>query len=169
MAPRKSSPSGPSDPAPEGYPTVCSWLITADTRRLMRFLTDVFGAEELALLATPEGVVAHAEMRVGDTVVLLFDTPDGWPATPSHQRIYVDDADDVVERAIRAGGELVTSVSELFWGDRVGRIRDPLDNIWWIQQRGPMFDDDELARRATDPAFEEAMRLMGTSLIEART
>ncbi len=168
MAPETNDPTAPPDVTPDGYSTVCSWLVTADTKRLMRFLTEVFGAEELALLAAPDGRVAHAEVRICDTVLLLFDTPEGWPATPSHHRIYVGDADAVVERALGAGAQLVTPVTELFWGDRVGRIRDPLDNIWWVQQRGPVLDEEDMAQRSADPTFEEAMALMGTSLVEAR-
>jgi PhnB protein len=168
MTPPLHSSSEPSPSIPEGYTTVAPWLVTADTRRLMRFLDEAFGAEELALLATPDGTVAHAEMRIGDVVVLLFDTPPGWPATPSHLRIYVADADAAVERAVVAGAGLVTPVSELFWGDRVGRVRDPLDNIWWVQEGGAPLDPEEVARRATEPDFEAAMTLMGTSLTEAR-
>jgi uncharacterized glyoxalase superfamily protein PhnB len=153
---------------PDGYATVTSWLISADTRRLMTFLGEAFGAEDIAVLESPDGAVAHAEVRIGEVVVLLFDTPDGWPATPSHLRIYVDDADEAVADAIAAGAELVTPVSELFWGDRVGRVRDPLDNIWWIQQRGPSLSAEEIERRASDAVLGDAMELMATSLIDAR-
>ena len=72
-------------------------------------------------------------MRIGDSIVMLFDAKENWPPTPGFFRLFVEDADAVCARAVEAGGSPVTEVTELFFGDRVGRISDPAGNIWWIQ------------------------------------
>jgi PhnB protein len=143
---------------PDGYTTVTPWLISRDTPRLIEFVKQAFGAIELSRLIRADGRVGHAEVRIGDAVVMLFDTPPGWPPTPGFLRLYVEDADKVHRQAVAAGGISVTEVTHLFFGDRVGRIRDPLGNVWWIQARVEEVSADEMQRRLTDPVFAEAMR-----------
>lgn len=145
------------DPVPQGYHTVTPWIISRDSVRLIEFLKQAFGAEELACLAGEDGSVQHAEVRIGDSVVMMFDARPEWPATPGFLRLYVDDADAVHRRAVAAGGTSVTEVTHLFFGDRVGRVRDPLGNLYWIQTRVEDVSPEEMERRLGDPEFIRAM------------
>jgi len=143
---------------PDGYTTVTPWIIGRDTAGLLDFLATAFDAEELARVHNEDGGIGHAETRIGDAVVLAFDARPEWPDTPCFLRLYVADADETFRRALAAGAEAVTEPTELFWGDRVGRVRDPFGNVWWVQQRVAEPTPEEMADRATRPEFVEAMR-----------
>jgi len=109
------------------------------------------------------GAIGHAEARIGDSIIMMFDSP--FPvATPGLLRLYVEDGDAVFGRALAAGATPVTRLTELAWGDRGGRVRDPLGNIWWIQERVEEPTPDELARRFQDPKFSKAMRYVQSTL-----
>jgi uncharacterized glyoxalase superfamily protein PhnB len=153
-----------SDSHPAGYGAVTPWIISADSVRLIEFITAAFGGQELARMAGPDGGIGHAEVRVGDSVVMMFDARDGWPDTPAFLRLYVADADATYQQALAAGASPVTEVTGLFFGDRVGRVRDPLGNIWWIQAHVEDVDPAELARRPRDPAAAAALQYVESSL-----
>lgn len=103
------------------------------------------------------GVVGHAEMRIGNAIVMMFDARPEWPATPAFLRLYVADADATHRQAVAAGGTSVTEVTELFWGDRVGRVRDPFGNLYWIQTRVADLTEEQMMARMNDPEFVRAM------------
>jgi len=153
--------------APPGYATVTPWIISRDTARLIAFTKDAFGAEELGRMPGPGGSIGHAEVRIGDSVVMMFDARDGWPDTPAFLRLYVADAAETCARALAAGASLITSVTPLFFGDQVGRVRDPLGNLWWLQAHVEDVDPAELMTRPQDPAAAEALRYVETSLDDA--
>ncbi|MER0443365.1 VOC family protein [Streptomyces sp. Edi4] len=143
---------------PRGYSTVTPWIISADAARLIDFMKEAFGGEELGRMVGADGRVEHAEVRIGDAVVMMFDrhSPD-WPDTPAFLRLFVEDADAVHRQAVTAGATSVTEVTELFFGDRVGRVRDPLGNLWWIQTHIEDISPEEQQRRLVKPEFVEAM------------
>jgi PhnB protein len=142
---------------PDGYTTVTPWLISTDTSAELEFIRVAFDGEELARVVGEDGRIGHAETRIGDAIVLLFDAPEDWPPTPCFLRLYVEDADETYRRAQAAGAHPVTEPTELFWGDKVGRVRDPLGNLWWIQQRVAEPTPDEIVERAGRPEFVKAM------------
>lgn len=142
---------------PEGYTTVTPWIISGDTAGLIDYLKEVFDAEEIARLVGADGRIGHAEVRIGDSIVMMFDARPGWPPTPAFLRLYVEDADATHRRAVAAGGTSVTEVTHLSFGDRVGRVRDPLGNLWWIHTRVEEVSPAELERRMSDPEFVKAM------------
>jgi PhnB protein len=146
------------DPVPEGYGTVTPWVISEDTVRLLDFVAKAFDATELARLEREDGGIGHAEARIGDSVVMMFDGRPEWGDTPAFLRLFVEDAEATSRKAVAAGASIVTEVTELFWCDRVGRVRDPLGNVWWLQERGPDLSPEEIGDRAVDPQFAEAMR-----------
>lgn len=150
-------------PIPEGYGTVTPWVVTSDTRRLLEFIKQAFDAEELGRVEVEGGAIGHAEARVGDSIVMMFDSPFPVP-TPGLLRLYVADADAVFGRAVAAGATVVTRLTELAWGDRVGRVRDPLGNLWWIQERVEEPTPEEVARRFQDPKYAEAMQYVQSTL-----
>lgn len=103
-------------------------------------------------------------MRIGDSVVMMLDARDGWPETPAFLRLYVADADATHRRAVAAGATSVTEVTGLLFDDRVGRVRDPLGNIWWIQAHVEDVDPAEMACRPREPGAMEALGYVETSL-----
>jgi uncharacterized glyoxalase superfamily protein PhnB len=138
-------------PTPASYRTVTPWVITPDTAAMIEFCCEVFDAEEITRVHGEHGRVDHAEIQVGDSIVMLFDSRPGWPQTPAFLRVFVEDADAVQARAVAAGGTSLTAVTERFFGDRIGRIVDPFGNIWWIQS--PVEDEtpDAMHTSATRP------------------
>jgi PhnB protein len=149
---------------PEGYMAVTPWIISRNTAGLLDFVRDAFDAEELARVVVEDGTIGHAEFRISDAIVMGFDAKAGWPDTPAFMRLYVDDADETFRRAVEAGGTPVTEVTHLFWGDRVGRVRDPFGNLWWIQARIEDVDEAEMIRRMSDREWLQRMAYVQGSL-----
>jgi uncharacterized glyoxalase superfamily protein PhnB len=142
---------------PEGYTTVTPWIIGHDTAGLMDWLTRAFNAKEISRLVGPDNRIGHAEMHLGDAIVMMFDSKPEWPRTPAFLRLYVEDADASFAQAVAAGGEAVTNVTHLAFGDRVGRVRDPFGNLYWVQTHIEDVSEDEMNRRWTDPVWAERM------------
>ncbi|SMC71020.1 VOC family protein [Lentzea albidocapillata] len=153
---------------PEGYHTVTPWLISRGrTAELIDFITEVFDATELGRVGeAPE--IGHAEVRIGDSVVMLFDQPN-WQPTPAFLRLYIADDAATLKRAVELGSRVVTEPTELFWGDRVSRFADPVGNLWWLHQRVAEPTGDELAARMADPKFVEAMNYVQSAEFTPRT
>lgn len=152
---------------PDGYTAITPWIISADTSQLIEFLVTAFDAKELARVPNADGSIGHAEIRIGDAVVMAFDAPKGSEPMPAFIRLFLPDARVGFARAIGAGGTEVTKPTLLAFGDRVARIRDPLGNIWWLQQRVEDVSDTEMQQRWTDPRWSEPMAYVQNSLIEA--
>ncbi|WP_370970513.1 VOC family protein [Amycolatopsis sp. cg9] len=146
-----------ASPVPAGYTTVTPWIIGRDTAALLDFLKRAFDAEELGRVVGDDGKIGHSEVRIGDAVVMAFDAPADWAETPAFLRLYVPDSEETQRRAIAAGATEVTRQTVLFFGDRVGRVRDPFGNLWWIQTRLEDLDEAEMARRAQLSEHIEAM------------
>ena len=154
---------------PEGYGSVTPWLISRDSAAVIRFLEAAFGAAEIAgsRMHNPDGSIAHVEVRIGSSIVMLFDSYPGWPQTPGFFRVFVADADATHREALRAGATSVTDVTELFWGDLVSRVRDPFGNIWWLQSHARDVSPDEMHARMEDPELVAAMRYVQETLVDA--
>ncbi len=110
---------------PAGYTSVAPWIVTSDSRRLLDFITDAFDGVDPAIVPLEDGTIGHAEIRIGDTVVLAFDQRDGWPDTPSFLRVWVQDADLALARDTAAGARIVTGAATSAFGQRGARMRDP--------------------------------------------
>ena len=149
---------------PEGYTAVAPWVVTDDTGAFFAFVTRAFGGAELARVRTEDGLVGHGEIRVGDTVVLAFDRHDDWPAVPSLLRVFVPDADDAFARAVAAGGQVVTSLTDNAFGQRGGRVKDPFGNIWWVVSHVEDVPEEEMWRRLQSPVYAESMRVAQETL-----
>ncbi len=166
--PHESKVAATVRPVPSGYTAVTPWIISKDTSKLFEFMKKAFGAREITRVPSADGArIDHAEFRIGDAVVMAFDTRPEWPETPGFLRLFVDDADSVYQKALDAGATSITRVTALFFGDRVGRVRDPLGNLWWIQTHAEDVDPADLPRRAADKKNVEAMAYVQTSLEEA--
>jgi PhnB protein len=151
------------NPIPQGYNAVTPWIISRDTAGLIAFLENAFDATELARVQMEDGSIGHAEVRIGDSVVMMFDARPAWPDTPAFLRLYVPDCDAIFRQALNAGATSLTEMTEMPWGDRVGRVRDPFGNLWWIQTRIADLTLEEMAQRAAEPRFIEAMSYVMTA------
>jgi len=114
---------------PAGYTSAAPYLIVADAEALLGFLRAVFGAEPLFLHRRDDGSIAHAEVRIDDTVVMCGQA-EGVP--PAHVHVYLADVDAAFARALAAGGSEVQPVAEKGDGDRRGGVADPSGTVWWL-------------------------------------
>jgi uncharacterized glyoxalase superfamily protein PhnB len=106
-----------------------------------------------------DGTIGHAEITIGDSVVMAFDAQPDWPDMPSLLSVYVDDADAVVDRAVAAGATVITPLTtSRIVGDRAARIKDPAGNIWWIQTHLYDVDPASLPALFADPAEAATMK-----------
>ncbi|WP_036194990.1 VOC family protein [Nocardioides aequoreus] len=144
---------------PARYSRVDPWVISQDTDAEIAFLGAAFGAVETpgSRMLDPQGRVGHVEVEVGDAVLMLFDAHPEWPPLPSHLRVYVADAQQAFDRALGAGARPVTVPTELAFGERVARARDPQGHLWWMHERVEDVDAADLAARFADPAAQAAM------------
>ncbi|WP_046732254.1 VOC family protein [Streptomyces humi] len=145
--------------APDGHTTVAPWVVTDDTGAFLDFVTEAFGGEELGRVPTEAGSIGHAEIRIGDTVVLAFDRSPDWPVMPSLLRVFVADADDTFARAVTAGGQVLTAPADHAFGQRGGRVKDPFGNIWWVVAHVEDVPEEEMWSRLREPRYAEAMRV----------
>lgn len=124
-----------SAPVPEGYNTINPFIITKHAAKFMGFLEEVFGAKESKEAHTmdTDGLLLHAEFKIGNSTVMVADTKEGWPFTPSLLQIYVDDVEKTLKRAEELGAKIVTRPTD-FYGDIFSRFVDPWNNLWWVYQ-----------------------------------
>ena len=111
-----------------------------------------------------DGSIGHVEVQLSDSVILLFDHQKGWPDTPAFLRVYVESAESVMKKAKDAGSTIVTDVTLLFFGEKVGRIQDPWGNFWWIHERTEVISWPEMEKSMHDPKEIERMRYVQKSL-----
>ncbi|HWV55907.1 MAG TPA: VOC family protein [Longimicrobiales bacterium] len=121
-----------NDWKPAGYTSVSPYLISSGAQGVIDFLKATFGAEELRRHDGPDGRIVHAEVRVGDSVVMLADATEQWPAVPSHIHVYVPDVDATYRAALAAGGTSIREPAHREGDDRRGGVLDPAGNSWWI-------------------------------------
>jgi PhnB protein len=144
-------------PVPEGYHTVTPALIVRGAPAAIDFYKRAFGAEEIARMEGPDGTVMHAEIRIGDSIVMMGEENQQWGArspastngVPVSLHIYVDDADAVFERAVREGATVRMPLEDAFWGDRYGKVTDPFGHEWGIATHVKDLTPEEM-RRASE-------------------
>jgi PhnB protein len=145
-------------PIPEGYPQVTPYLIVDDASAAIDFYSNVFGAKERVRMPAPEGKIGHAELQLGDSLIMLADEfPDmgnrgprsvgGSPVTVS---VYTEDVDDVHERALKAGAKELRPVENQFYGDRAGQFEDPFGHRWSVATHIEDVPADEMERRVAE-------------------
>jgi len=120
---------------PEGYSTVSPYLIVSGASATIDFLARVFGATELRRFAADGGGVMHAEVRIGESVVMLADGAEGWPPIPSYVHVYVPDVEDTYRRALEAGATSVQEPVQKDDEDKRGGVKDSGGTTWWIATR----------------------------------
>jgi PhnB protein len=143
-------------PIPDGYHAVTPYLIVADGA--IGFYKTAFGATERMRLTTPDGKIGHAELIIGDSLVMLADeypahgarSPQAFGGSPVMLHLYVEDVDKVVAQAAAAGASIVRPVQDQFYGDRSGSVTDPFGHTWHIATHIEDVPPDEIDRRAAE-------------------
>jgi PhnB protein len=143
-------------PIPEGYHRLTPYLIVDGAAKALDFYTRVFGARELMRMPGPGGKVGHAEIRIGDSVIMLADEhpemgargPRKFGGSPVSLMLYVEDVDATVKTAVAAGAKLLRPVEDKFYGDRSGTIEDPFGHQWHVSTHVEDVPPDEVERRA---------------------
>jgi uncharacterized glyoxalase superfamily protein PhnB len=136
-------------PVPEGYHTVTPYLVVQGAAKTIDFAKKAFGAEmPIEPMKRPDGKIMHAELKIGDSHVMLSDADERHPAMPSMLYLYVPDVDSVYRRAVSAGGASLMEPMDQFYGDRSGGVKDPAGNQWFIGTHKEDLSPTELRRRA---------------------
>jgi PhnB protein len=141
---------------PEGYHSVTPYLICAGAAQAIDFYKRVFGASELMRIPEPDGSVGHAEIKLGDSTVMLADEfpergirgPRSIGGSAVSLVVYVPDVDATVEKAVAAGAKLTRPVKDQFYGDRSGTLEDPFGHVWHVSTHIEDLTPEELAKRA---------------------
>ncbi|HEX2034111.1 MAG TPA: VOC family protein [Chloroflexota bacterium] len=150
------TPRGRVDPIPEGYHTITPSLTLSDAGAAIEFYKRAFGAEELGRMPSPDGKVLHAELKIGDSRIMLADefpdmgscrAPQSLGGTSISLHIYVEDVDTAFQRAVEAGATVTMPVQDTFWGDRYGSLVDPFGHAWSLATHKEDLTPEETQRR----------------------
>ena len=128
---------------PKGYHTVTPSIVVRDAAKAIDFYKEAFGAEEIGRMAAPDGSIMHAEIKIGDSLVMLGEENEQWGTksplstngNPGSLHIYVENVDASFDRAIKAGAKVRYPLEDAFWGDRYGKVTDPFGHEWGIATR----------------------------------
>jgi PhnB protein len=145
-------------PIPDDYPQVMPYLIVDGAREAIEFYKSVFGVTERMRIDGPDGKVGHAELQIGEAVIMLADDNPGMSiegpksvgGTPVTIHVYVEDADAAFERAVQAGAKPLRAVEDQFYGDRSGQFEDPYGHRWNVATHVEDVAEDEMLRRASE-------------------
>lgn len=156
-------------PIPDGYHTLTPYLVVQGAAQALKFYKNAFAACELSRLNTPDGNVAHAEFKIGDSIFMLADenphctdhSPKTLGGTPVKLFLYVEDVDAVFTAAIKAGATQTMPPANQFWGDRMGAVCDPFGHQWLLATHVEDVDPSEMPSRMS--AFFAAQAASGTS------
>jgi PhnB protein len=127
-------------PIPEGYNTLTLHLAVENASEAIEYYTKAFGAKERMRMAGPDGKIGHAELEIGDSLLMLADpfpqsstkSPKELGGTTASVFMYVEDVDAVVKQAVEAGATMTMEIEDMFWGDRFGSVTDPFGHVWSI-------------------------------------
>lgn len=153
----------PVKPIPEGYHTITPYLTVRNAAKAIEFYKQAFGAQSRGVMTGPDGKVMHAELKIGDSVIMLADefpdfgslSPESVGASSSGLHIYVINVDKAFERAVKAGAQVEMPVMDTFWGDRYGKLKDPFGHKWSIATHVKDMSADEMKH-----GMDEAMAKM---------
>ncbi len=143
-------------PIPEGYHTATPYLIVRDAARAIEFYKKAFGATELMRMADPSGKVRHAEIKIGNSPIMIADefpeigarSPQSLGGSPVSILLYVEDVDALFSQAIAAGAKVQRPVKDQFYGERSGGLADPFGHVWYIATHKEDVSPEEMQKRA---------------------
>lgn len=143
---------------PDGFNTVSAYLVVPDANKAMDFYEKAFGAKRGAVMNGPDGGVMHAEMQIGNSTVMLTQENPAWEqksaatygGSPVSMHMYVDDADALFNQAVEAGCSVTFPMSDVFWGDRYGKVTDVFGLSWGIATHKEDLSEEEMGKRAAE-------------------
>ncbi|HEV2470942.1 MAG TPA: VOC family protein [Candidatus Sulfotelmatobacter sp.] len=153
-------------PVPEGYHTLTPYMTVRNATRAIEFYKQAFGATERGVMKDPSGRVMHAELQIGDSIIMLADEfPDFGAVGPDTKgggtsmglHIYVNNVDQAFDRAVKAGAKVEMPVMDQFWGDRYGKLKDPFGHKWSIATHTKDLSMDEM-KRGMDEAIAKMQK-----------
>jgi len=137
-------------PVPEGFGTVTPYLIVDGADELIDFITDAFEGEVVGMTRSDGDRVAHAGVRIGNSMIMISDIMDEMPPELAMLYLYVEDADGTYSSALDAGAESIREPKDEFYGDRAAAVKDRWGNKWWIATQKEKVEGEELERRARE-------------------
>jgi len=145
-------------PIPKGYHSITPYLVVNDAKRAIEFYQHAFGAQEIVKMDGPNGKIMHAELKIGDSMLMLADeNPASGSTSPKTLRgtaagimLYVDNVDNVFKQAVSAGAKADQQPSDMFWGDRYGKLTDPFGHSWSVATHIEDVPPQEMAKRAKE-------------------
>ena len=151
---------------PKGYHTITPFMTVRDAARAIEFYKQAFGAKEKGVMKGPDGKVMHAELVIGDSIIMLADefpefgslSPQSIGGSGTGLHIYIEDVDSAFDRAVKAGATVEMPVADMFWGDRYGKLRDPFGHKWSIGTHKADLSVEEMKK-----GMDEAMARMPKS------
>jgi PhnB protein len=151
-------------PIPDGYHTVTPYLIVHDAAKALEFYKKALGAQELFRMPMPNGRIGHAEIRIGDSIVMLADefpemgvrSATAYGGTPVGMCLYVEEVDARFQQAVAAGATVERPVQDQFYGDRSGTVVDPFGHKWTIATHKEDLTPEEMGRRMEEFAKQQA-------------
>jgi PhnB protein len=141
------------NPIPQDYGTVTPYLIVNGVPRLIDFLKETFQAEVRGIINDRKDHVGHAEVKIGNSIVMMADSTPQYSPIPSQLYVYVDSVDETYKRGVKAGGASEQEPTTQFYGDRTAAVRDPTGNIWWIATRVEEVSPEEMEKRMKGKGF----------------
>jgi PhnB protein len=144
-------------PVPKGFHSLTPYITCKNAGSAIEFYKKAFGAVEVSRMPGPGGAIVHAELRIGDSPLFISDEFPGMAVAPSGNGptayslfLYADKIDDLYNRAVSAGCRSVMPLSDMFWGDRFGKLVDPFGHHWGLAQHIEDVSPEEMERRSTE-------------------
>ncbi len=134
-------------PVPDGFQTLTPYLTVDDAQSLINFIEQSFDGKLTYRMDDDKGVARHAEMKIGDSMIMIGQARDEWHPKPANLVLYVPDCDAVYKKALAAGGKAVREMATQAYGDRSGGVEDPQGNTWWISTHVEDVSPEEMERR----------------------
>ena len=162
---------GQVQPIPKGYHSVTPYLTVNNGAAAIEFYKKAFGAQEVVRMDGPPGKIGHAELRIGDSVVMLADefpgagsrSPQSLGGTCAGIFLYVQDVDKAFQQAVDAGAKVEMPLADMFWGDRYGKLSDPFGHSWSLATHKEDVAPEEMKKRAQKAMAEMAQKTKGAS------
>ncbi len=142
-------------PKPEGYHNVNAYLVVPGAAELIEFLQHTFDGEVKERMEAPDGRVEHAEVRIGDSIVMMGEPTERTETQPAHLYVYVNDTDETYDRALKNGAVSLMEPKDQFYGDRTAGVKDAFGNVWWLATHVEDVPPDEMRRRAEAEAASQ--------------
>jgi len=143
---------------PEGFHTVTPYLVIPQAAKLIDFLKQAFDATEIVRMMRPDGTVHHAEVKIGDSMIMMGEAEGQSAMKPGALYLYVPDVDATYRRAVQAGATSLSEPMDMFYGDRGGGVEDAWGNTWWIGTHIEDVAPEELKKRAEAAAAQRAAK-----------